>query len=319
VRAVDTAKSEIFKTAGDRIGIVASMIQLQNTSEFMASHARLIDRRRYELLAADGDREEAIAALAGFRNPDGGFGWALHPDLRAAASQPVAALHAFDLFDEVAPSTTPLAAGLCDWLESASLADGGLPFALAGPAGAGSAPMWEASDHSVSSLLITAGVCEAAHRVARHDSAVAEHPWLARATEHCLAAIAALEQPDIAITLRFALLLLDRLDRNGAAPAGELERLAALLPANATMDVVGGAEGERMRPLDFSPEPGGPLRELIDAEVIDADLDRLAGEQADDGGWDVDWHVYSPMAALEWRGDATVRAVKTLKANGRLN
>ena len=29
-------------------------------------------------------------------------------------------------------------------------------------------------------------------------------------------------------------------------------------------------------------------------------------------------HVYSPAAALEWRGDATVRALKILKANGRL-
>jgi hypothetical protein len=295
------------------------MIQLNKTSEFMESHARLFDRRRYELLVGDGGPEEAIASLAAFRNPDGGFGWALHPDLRASASQPVAALHTFELFDEVAPATSPLAAGLCDWLESASLADGGVPFALAGSAGAGSAPMWEASNHDASSLLITAGVCEAAHRVGEHDPAVAEHPWLARATEHCLAAIGELEQPDVAITLKFALLLLDRLDRKGVDVGRELERLAPILPASATMDVAGGAEGERMRPLDFSPEPGGRLRELIDADVIAADLDRLAAEQADDGGWDVDWNVYSPMAALEWRGDATVRAVKTLKANGRLD
>jgi hypothetical protein len=295
------------------------MIQLHQTSEFMDSHARLIDRHRYALLVGDGHPEQAIDSLAAFRNPDGGFGWALHPDLRAAASQPVAALHAFELFDEVAPATSPLAAGLCDWLESASLADGGLPFALAGSAGAGSAPMWEASDHTRSSLLITAGACEAAHRVARHDPAVAEHPWLARATEYCVTAIGELEEPDVAITLRFALLLLDRLDRNGAGPVGELERLTALLPASATMEVTGGAEGERMRPLDFSPEPGGPLRERIAADVIAGDLERLAAEQADDGGWDVDWNVYSPMAALEWRGDATVRAVKILKANGRLD
>ena len=28
--------------------------------------------------------------------------------------------------------------------------------------------------------------------------------------------------------------------------------------------------------------------------------------------------VYSPAAELEWRGDATVRAIKVLQANGRL-
>ena len=122
----------------------------------------------------------------------------------------------------------------------------------------------------------------------------------------------------MAITFKFALQLLDALDDKDPRAAAELERLGALLPASATMAVEGGAEGESMRPLDFSPVPDRPLRKFIGAEVIDAALDELDAEQGPDGNWDVDFTVYSPAAELEWRGDATVRAIKVLQANGRL-
>jgi hypothetical protein len=73
-----------------------------------------------------------------------------------------------------------------------------------------------------------------------------------------------------------------------------------------------------MRPLDFSPLPDRPLREHIAPEALAEDLDRLTAGQLDDGGWTVDWKPFSPAAALEWRGHATVRALQILEANGRL-
>jgi hypothetical protein len=295
------------------------MDHIEQASQFMEANARLVERRRFHLLFGEGDPQETLAALAAHRNPDGGFGWALHPDLRSASSQPVAALHAFDVLEEVAPLTSPLAAGLCDWLERVSLADGALPFALAGAASSGSAPMWGESDPGEPSLLITAGLCAAAHRVAEHDPAVAGHPWVARATEYCMREIEAMETATMAIALRFALQLLDALSGKRPAAAAELERVAAFAPESWTMPVPGGAEGESMRPLDFSPVPGRPLRALLGSDVVATDLDRLASQQEADGSWNVDWHVYSPAADLEWRGDATLRALKILGANGRLD
>jgi hypothetical protein len=53
--------------------------------------------------------------------------------------------------------------------------------------------------------------------------------------------------------------------------------------------------------------------------VISADLERLAGGQREDGGWEVDYASYSPAAELEWRGHATVRALTILKKNGMLD
>src|SRR5918997_627264 len=122
------------------------MLDLDRIHDFIASHARLLDRRRMELAVGAGDADAALAVLAGYRNPDGGFGWALEPDLRAPASQPVAALHAFEVFEEAAPATSALATGLLDWLDAIAVAGGALPFALPGTASAGSAPMWESAD-----------------------------------------------------------------------------------------------------------------------------------------------------------------------------
>jgi hypothetical protein len=289
------------------------MLDLDRILDFITSNARLLDRRRAELAVGAGDPQTALAVLAGYRNADGGFGWALEPDLRAPASQPVAALHAFEVLEEVAPVTSPLAAGLLDWLDAVALPGGAVPFALPRTASAGSAPMWESADTGSPSLHMTAVVLGIAQRVARHDPAVATHAWVRRATDWATEQIAALDGPRSAIEFRYVLQLLDALDA-----LDELERLGAHLPANGTMAVTGGKPHEAMRPLDFSPEPGRPLRALFDQRTIEADLDRLEAEQHDDGGWDVDWAHWSPAGALEWRGWATVRAMRILRANGRL-
>jgi len=293
--------------------MMLGMPDLERIRDFITAHARLLDRRRFELAAGAGDAGAALAALAGYRNGDGGFGWGLEPDAREPGSQPVAALHAFEVLEEVAPVTSPLATGLLDWLDVVALPGGALPFGLAGGAGAGSAPMWATADPTAPSLHMTAVVLGIAHRVARHDAAVAAHPWLRRATDWATAQIAALEEPGHAIQFRYVLQLLEALRAQG-----ELARLGAFLPADGTMAVAGGKPDEAMRPLDFAPEPGGPLRAMLDPGVIEADLDRLEGEQHDDGGWDVDWAHWSPAGGLDWRGWATVRAVRILRANGRL-
>jgi hypothetical protein len=149
---------------------------------------------------------------------------------------------------------------------------------------------------------------------------VAAHPWLRAATAFCLERAADVGPESHALVLRYVLLLLDALHDVEPRAASELDRIAALLPADATVPVAGGQEDEAMRPLDFAPLPGTPLRDRIDPAVIAADLDRLASMQADDGGWHVDFRAWSPAAALEWRGHATVTTVTALRlliANGR--
>jgi hypothetical protein len=288
-------------------------IDLAAAEAFMAAHARVLDRRRFELLVGEGDPGAVLTAVEAYRNPDGGYSWGLEPDLRARESQPGAALHAFEAFEEAGPATTPRAVELCDWLASVTLPDGGLPFALPVKDATGVAPFWAQADPAVSSLQITAVVAANAHRLAAHDPAVAGHEWLERATRYCLAAIEAYEDPH-AIEFTFALWFLDAVHDLRPEAAALLDRLGELIPADGVMRVQGGAEDEMMRPLDFAPFPG-PTRRLFTKEMISSELERLAALQQDDGGWRVDFKSYSPAAALEWRGYMTVRAVSILRRN----
>jgi hypothetical protein len=161
-------------------------------------------------------------------------------------------------------------------------------------------------------------VAAIAHRVGAHDPAVAGHPWLAGATRFCLAAIDAIDRAPHALALTFALGLLDAVhDTEPRAPA-LLTRLGEHVPADGRLPVAGGREEEMMRPLDIAPLPHRPVRRLFAPEVVAADLQRLAGLQQADGGWPVDFASYSPAAALEWRGHATVRALSILRSNAAL-
>ncbi|GAA3945547.1 hypothetical protein GCM10023085_29640 [Actinomadura viridis] len=293
-------------------------IDLSAATAFMATHARVLDRRRFHHPAGGTSTAALLAALDAYRNPDGGYGWGLEPDLRSPESQPGTALHAFEVFEEIGPATAPQAAALCDWLDSVTRPDGGLPMALPLTSTAGTAPWWAGADPAASSLQITSVSAATAHRVAAHDPAVAAHPWLERATLYCLDAIGRIRERPHAYVLAFALRFLDAVHDTRPEAAGLLARLAAYVPADGLLPVEGGTEAETLRPLDIAPSPGRPLRDLFAPGVIAADLDRLAAAQREDGGWTVDYARISPAGALEWRGHVTVRAVRILRENGRL-
>ncbi|WP_329055807.1 hypothetical protein OG738_19540 [Amycolatopsis sp. NBC_01488] len=293
-------------------------VNLSAAASFLATHARLLDRRRFELLRGEIGADAVLAAVDGYRNPDGGYGWGLEPDLRAPESQPGGALHALEVFEDAAPATSPHAARLCDWLASVSTPDGGLPFALPVADPAGCAPFWVQADPKQAALQSTAFAAGVALRVARHDRAVREHPWLAAATEYCFREIRELCEAPHAIALAFAVGVVDAAHDFHAEAAALLDRLAAFVSPDGLVPVAGGAEGETLRALDFAPLPDRPARALFTGAVIDAELRRLAGEQQDDGGWRVDFASCSPAAELEWRGYATVRAVSILQRNGVL-
>src|SRR5688572_1508309 len=139
-------------------------IDIDRARDFVTTHARLLDRRRLGLLLDGDDPAGVLAALDGYRNPDGGYGWGLEPDLRSTESQPGAALHAFEVFAEVAPETTPRAKELCDWLSTIALDNGALPFALPATNDAGCAPWWADPDPTEPALQISAIVTANAHR-----------------------------------------------------------------------------------------------------------------------------------------------------------
>lgn len=292
-------------------------VDLDAAAVFMATHARTLDRRRFHELMSGPSRPEAVVrALDAYRNPDGGYGWALEPDLRSPESQPAGALHAFEVLEEIAPVTVPQTGALCDWLESISLPDGGIPFALPVTDPSGCAPWWIGADSSTSSLHITCAVAVAAHRVGRIDAAVATHPWLKKASAYCIDAIERTKEPGHTLELLYAVQFLDAVYETEPRAPAELARLAAFIPESGAVHVQGGTEEEMVRSLDFSPFPDRPARAMFSPELIAADLARLSNLQGADGGWPVEWATASPAAVLEWRGYLTDRAIRLLSRNG---
>ena len=283
---------------------------LDAAARFLAGHARVLDRRRFERLFLDGDARPVRDAVAAFRNPDGGFGHALEPDGRTPASQPAAVAMALDTLDEADAWDEELVAGACEWLEANAPAEGGASFVEPTVEGWPRAPWWEAEEGRPASLFTTGSIAATLH--ARH----VEHRWLDGATDLLWLRIDELDDPG-PYAARGLLRFLDHVpDRDRAEPA--LDRIGRLLFERELVALDPDAGGEVHTPLDFAPTPDSIARRLFDEATIEAHLDHLAGGQADDGGWTFNWLAWSPVAASEWRGSRTVDALRTLRANGRL-
>jgi hypothetical protein len=271
---------------------------------FIWSTARLVDRHRYAMLFLDGSAEPVLAALGGYRNPDGGFGHALEPDLRCPGSQPAATLYALEMLHEAERFDSDLVLGARAWIASIAAPDGGIPFALPGFEPYPHAPWWSQGPPS---SFLTFGLA-----AALHAGGVAGDEWLDRATEWNWRRIEEPTEPS-GYWLKYACAFLDAVpdeDRARAAIASLRPRVdpAALAPAD-------GAEGETLRPLDLSPRPGRPSRELFTEAAIQAHLDLVEAEQQEDGGWMFDWLAWSPAQTTAWRGIVTILALRWLRDN----
>ena len=89
---------------------------LQAAEQFLAGTGRILDQRRFEIVVRGGDPAHVRAAVAAYRNGDGGFGHALEPDCRCPDSQPAAVAMALRILDECGAWDPALVQGACDWL-----------------------------------------------------------------------------------------------------------------------------------------------------------------------------------------------------------
>jgi hypothetical protein len=273
---------------------------------FVWCAARLVDRHRYAMLFADGPAEPVIDALGGYRNPDGGFGHALEPDLRSPGSQPVPTLYALEILDEAGAADGELARDARAWIASIAEPDGGIPVVLPGFEVYPHAP-WFAPERGSSLTLALAGVL--------HAGGVRDDDWLASATGWAWRSIETTEQPG-GYWLKHACAFLDAVPDEERARAA-IASLATRVDPSAVAPV-GGVEGEALRPLDLSPRPRSRSRGLISQSQVDAHLDAVESEQQEDGGWMFDWLAWSPAQTTDWRGNVTIRALTWLRDNGRL-
>ena len=291
-------------------------VDLPAAERFLLTNGRLLERHRLAALLDDGPAERVLAALRVYRNPDGGFGHALEPDLRAAHSEPLSTHAALAVLDEVGALHDPMVADATTWIAAIALPDGGVPFALPAAADAPHAP-WIQPGPSPSGSHLTFALAALAHRARwSYSAGTAPHAWLGRADAWCWQRLEGPERLG-AYDVLFGLAFLDAVPDDERARAA-IDGIAPSIRPDGTLPVAGGTADEQLTALALSPRPGRRSRALFAPETIDRELDALEAGQQADGGWTFDWGVWCPAQEVEWRGIVTVAALATLHAHGRL-
>ncbi len=288
---------------------MAKTIDLARANNFILLSARLLERRRFEFLFLHGEREAVLEALRPYQNPDGGFGNALEPDIRAPLSQPIPTWMALCILDEIDAFGDSMVTRACDYLLTITTSEGGVPFVLPSAQEYPRAPWWQMEGHFPAALNPTAAI---AALLQKHEII---HPWLDAATAYCWRKLDELEETS-PYEMRAVLPFLDfvrereRAEKVFARVGPKLleQRLVALTPTT---------QKETHTPLNYAPRPQSLARRLFSDELIETHLEALAALQQADGGWPINWAAWNPASVLEWRGCVTIEALLTLRAYGR--
>ncbi|MFD8268470.1 hypothetical protein ACIG0B_00100 [Streptomyces althioticus] len=282
---------------------------LARAERFVWLTARVLEQRLFARHFRDGAAGPVETALEAYRNDDGGYGHALEPALRGPASLPAHTARALLVLDAVGRCDARRAEDVCRYLTSVSTAEGALPAVGTLASGGGAARL-------PGSLSATAPVVGLLHRNE------VWHPWLFRATDFCRQAVESLEAARPG-DVEAAVLFLDHApDRTRAEAAADRlgrlvrrERLVGLDP-----DGPGHARGAL--PHDYARTPDSLARAWFTDAEMERSLDALAAAQQDDGGWPArrlpGAPDLTPGALLESRSIATIEALRTLTAYGRL-
>jgi hypothetical protein len=270
----------------------------------------VLDQRRFQLFFRGGASTPVRDAVAAYRNPDGGFGNALEPDLRCPLSQTGSTEMALRMLDDAAVWDAGLVQDACDWLQRNEAAGGGATAVEASATDWPHAPWWQPEDGRPASLIQTGQIAGVLH------SRGVTNPWLTRATDVMWEQIDVLSEPapyNMFGVLKFLQCVPDRERAQRAFDA-----VGPLILERKLVELDPDAPGEVHGVLSFAPKPDSMARVLFDAATVDAHLDKLAAGQQDDGGWTFNWPQWSAAATLDWRGFMTVDALTVLWANGRL-
>lgn len=289
---------------------------MADAEEFVFSHGRLLERRGISMLLHGGGMDGVLAALGAYRNPDGGFGHGLEPDVRSPHSEPLATLTALDLLAGWNLPDHPWVRSGLEWVASISALDGSVPF-VTEPSLAWPHAPWVQSGAGGSHL--TYGFSAAARLTGF------EGGWAEAAADWCrrrLGSDGARQQPsegDLpAYEAKYALRFLAAEGFNDPSAHPVLEALGARLRADGALRVEGGAPDEKIHAVDLLhqpwllPFPSDLPTRLAPEGVVAQDRRWLADGQQADGGWTVDWPAWSPAQGLEWRGLRTVEALQIL-------
>lgn len=286
---------------------------------FLLGYARLLEKRVFATCFLGQPAAGVVDALRGYQNPDGGFGHAMEPDTRCPASLPIYVEVAFQALAAAVASggagsiDGDMVLRACDFLaRTAEQADAGgaVPPAFPVIESFPRAAHWTEWTYQPA-MNPTAGLVGLLYQLG------VEHPWRAAGEAYCWRQLESGDLPDEVHAVREVLVFLEQVpdtERAGKYAAA----IAATLPTLPMFQLDPADEGYGLTPLDYAPLATSRWRSLFRPEDIDAHLDALQRAQQADGGWPISWEPPPGAAASEWRGIATLGALRTLTSYGRL-
>jgi hypothetical protein len=286
-------------------------------AEFVWLTGGALDQHRFALLSGRGSREGALAALDAHRTPDGGFAFALEADVKGPDPQPLTAMTALEVLDEIGALDQGTGAPVCDWLARHTAPDGGVPDLLDTITAYPRPPWVQAPPQDRGGLLTTA---RAVGTLLKHR---VDHPWVEGAAAFCREAIDRIEATH-PYEVFSAVAFLDHCPDRAWAEAAS-KRLCALVrdgdlvlldPANpdGIATPPGYAEREFSFACDFAPTPRSIAAAWFGEDEMRTALDHLAAEQGEDGGWPIRYRLWNPAIEQQARPRSTIGALMVLRA-----
>jgi hypothetical protein len=304
--------------------------QFQRAREFLGNQARPLDRTLFEHRFGGAHADAVLAELARFRNPDGGFGRALEPDVRTPSSSALCTGIALTVLREMdCPGDHPLVAGAVQFLLSTFDEDErGWRVIPQDANDYPHAPWWHDEAGSLARTFDDFKIIPRSQIVGLLNYYAKNVPagWLAALTEETASAILALEEEAFGgggDSLCYALSLAE------TEALGQPTRDALVRRLRALSDKIVCRDPEKWGEYCASPLKVAPSPESAVAELLRADLQRQLDYQIDrqrpDGAWDPTWtwgDSYTKTwqrAKQEWRGHLTLEMLTTLRAFERID
>ena len=300
-------------------------IQVQKAVDYLQAYGRPLERQLFAYEFEGVPPQAALDALAAFQNPDGGYGRALEPDIRADASSVIATSQALTLLRRLGATSQErqvegAIAYLLQYFDDDRLVWPIVPLAIET---APHAPWWDvaSSPETFDGFKFNPRAEILAHLW--HYRAMVEAEFLHRVTAALVADID-FKSADLG---KSDFLCLRELAETEGLPAGLPERLAdwlaVLLPGLVQTRTQRWNE-YGLTPLEAAPRPGTPWANAIGPAELDANLDELVERQLEDGSWPLTWSwgfidaQAWAQSEREWKGVSIVHHLMALRAYGRL-
>ena len=291
---------------------------------FLVQHGRPLEQALYAFHFERGPADAVLDALTPYQNSDGGFGHGLEPDLQLADSSAIVTTVGLQhLRDVKAGADNPLVQRAIAYLLTTY--DPSIQTWQIIPANVDDAPHapWWTYDDELSQRwrgFLANPRAEIVGYLYEHAALVPGEllKQLGEATASYLESDPRLEMHDLLCYVRLV-----ETDAVPEALRGRLlAKLAGAVDSMVARDPAAWAE-YGLQPLTVVDSPDSSFAGLL-ADAIPANLDYLVQQQGEDGAWAPNWSWFGlydeawPASERAWKGVLTVKALRQLRAFGRL-